>query len=93
MTTFAEKLETIFMQSFDKGCRIIRRAEFLEEIEYIIGRERESILLYILLCKHIIYYYTYHFVVKWVLANNWSRTAHLYSTGGFHSLFESTTQI
>ena len=28
MTTFAEKLET----TFGKGCRIIRRAEFLEEI-------------------------------------------------------------
>ena len=30
MTTFAKKLETIF----GKGCRIIRRAEFLEEIRY-----------------------------------------------------------
>ena len=33
MTTFAEKLETIF----GKGCRIIRRAEFLEEIRYNYG--------------------------------------------------------
>ena len=33
VTTFAELLETIF-KSFSKGCRIIRRAEFLEEVWY-----------------------------------------------------------
>ena len=33
MRTFAELLETVY-KSFGKWCRIIRRAEFLEEVRY-----------------------------------------------------------
>ena len=33
------KIETIFSQSFGKGCRIIRRAEILEEIQYAVNEE------------------------------------------------------
>ena len=38
MTTFAKKYMNRENQSFGKGCRIIRRAEFLEELQYYISQ-------------------------------------------------------